>query len=80
MATVSFTNMQDRPVTLVIEPWAMAEVIPAGGKIAFEVADDSADGVEFALTEEGDPFIFILSSVVRFRAHGQDWEFLNSSN
>ena len=76
MAIVTFSNQQNRTVNLVIEPWAMAEDIPAGGKMEFEVPDDeNSDGIEFALTEDGDPFIFILARFVRFRAGGKDWEF-----
>ena len=76
MAKIVFENLQDKVVTLVIEPWAMAEIVPPGGKVFFEVADDHPPEVlEFALTAEGDPFIAVVSSLVRFHAKGRDWEF-----
>jgi hypothetical protein len=76
MAKVTFSNQQDKAVTLVIEPWAMTEEVAAGGSMEFEVPDDeSADGIEFALTKDGDPFIAIVARYVRFRVGGKDWEF-----
>jgi hypothetical protein len=75
MAIFTFTNGQDKPVTLVIEPWAMTEEIPSDGKMEFDVSDDVLDGLEFALNENGEPFIAVVGSLVRFRAQGRDWEF-----
>jgi hypothetical protein len=75
MAIFSFSNQQDKPVTLVIEPWAMTEEIPPLGRMEFDVSDDVLDGLEFALNESGEPFIALFGSVVRFRAQGRDWEF-----
>ena len=70
-----FTNGQDKPVTLVIEPWALTEEIPPLGKMEFTVSDDALEGLEFAINENGNPFIAVSGSLVRFRAQGQDWEF-----
>jgi hypothetical protein len=75
LAEYIFENSQDKAVTLVIEPWAMAEEVPPGGKVVFEVADDELPEIQFAITKSGDPFIWIYSSVVKFRANGRDWVF-----
>ena len=73
MAKIIFENLQDKIVTLVIEPWAMAEMVPPGGKVFFEVADDHPPEVlVFALTAKGDPCIAVVSSLVRFHAEGRD--------
>ena len=75
MATFLFENLQEKNVTLVIEPWAMAESVAPGGKVSFEVADHPPPEIEFAITKEGNPFICVVSTFVRFHAEGRDWEF-----
>jgi hypothetical protein len=77
MAKFTFQNGKDEPVTLVIEPWAMAETVPPGGTVVFEVADHPPPQIEFALTREGDPYVAVVSDIVRFRAEGTDWDFSN---
>ncbi len=71
----TFQNLQTRPVRLGIEPWAMAEPVPPDGKVQFEVSDSPPPEIEFALTENGDPVIWVVSDIVRFRAQGKDREF-----
>ena len=69
-----FENLQQQTVTLAIEPWAMAEEVPPNGKVIFEVADQPPPYIYFSLTA-GHPCVSVMSSFVRFRAEGRDWEF-----
>src|SRR5262249_38716585 len=70
----TFTNLQKETVSLAIEPWAMAEEVPPDGQVIFEVADQPPPEIDFALVD-GHPSLSVISSVVRFRAEGQDYEF-----
>jgi hypothetical protein len=71
----TFQNLQSKAVTLVIEPWTMAERVEPDASVVFEVSDEPPPEIEFAMTAEGDPFISVVSDVVRFRAGGKDREF-----
>jgi hypothetical protein len=63
---VSFTfhNQRDRDVELLIEPWALVENVKAGALVVFEVNATPAADVEFSVTDEGDPFIYVVSEHV----------------
>jgi hypothetical protein len=79
MAKFLFENLQNKTVTLVIEPWAMAEEVLPDGKVVFEVSDDQPPEIQFAIMSTGDPCVCVYSSVVKFHAAGRDWEFREKS-
>ena len=70
----AFENLQQKTVTLSIEPWAMAEEVRPGGKLIFEVADQPPPEIYFSLLDDY-PSVSVISSFVRFRAEERDWEF-----
>jgi hypothetical protein len=75
MAKFQFQNYQDEDVELVIEPWAMSKIVPAGGIIEFEVNDLPPPEIEFCITEKRQPYIYVMSERVRIRFEGKDHEF-----
>lgn len=60
----SFQNQQDDDVAVVIEPWALEEIVPAGAVMVFEVNTTPAPEIEFSITEDGTPYIYVTSEYV----------------
>jgi len=79
MAKFHFQNHQDEDVELVIEPWAMTQVVPAGVMVEFEVNDSPPPEIEFCITEKGKPYIYVMSERVRISIDGKVQQFTTST-
>jgi hypothetical protein len=75
MAKILFTNNRTDPIVLVLEPWAMAETIRAGGEATFEFSDSPPPEVQFAIEESGEAFVWLNSECVRVTIDGKLWDF-----
>jgi hypothetical protein len=75
MAKFYFQNHQGTDVELAIEPWAMSKVVPAGAIVEFEVNDSPPPELEFCITEEGQPYVYVISERVRICTEGEVQEF-----
>jgi hypothetical protein len=78
MAVVRFQNHQDEKVELLIEPWAVAEIIAPGSVVEFEVNDAPSPEIEFCLTETGQPCVYVMSEEVRVRVDGHERHHFNT--
>jgi len=75
MAKFHFQNHQDVEVRLVIEPWAMCETVPAGAIVEFEVNDSPPPEIEFCITEDGGPYVYVISERVRISLEDKNYDF-----
>ena len=75
MAKFGFQNNQAVDIELVIEPWAMLEILPPGAIVEFEVNDTPPPEIEFCITEKGQPYIYVISERVRICVDGKNYEF-----
>lgn len=66
----TFRNLQDRSVELVIEPWGLVEDIPSGEIVIFEVNTAPLPEIEFSLTEEELPYVYVMSERVQIYVGG----------
>jgi hypothetical protein len=62
MPTIVFDNLSKESVTLVVEPWAMAEPVLPNGKAFVEYDDPNAE-ISFAILEDGAPCIGIMADM-----------------
>lgn len=67
----TFQNQQEKDVEVVIEPWALAENVPGGAIMVFEVNATPPPEIEFSITEMGQPFVYVMSEQVTIRV-GED--------
>ncbi len=70
-----FQNNQEVEVELLIEPWAISEIVSPGEVVEFEVNDSPAPEIEFYVVESGQPCVYVMSELVRIRANGQEHVF-----
>jgi hypothetical protein len=75
MAKFHFQNHQDEDLELVIEPWAVTQIVSAGAMVEFEVNDSPPPEIEFCITEKGKPYIYVMSERVRICINGRIQEF-----
>jgi hypothetical protein len=75
MARFNYQNHSDYDIDLIIEPWAMVESISPGEVVEFEVNDSAAPDIEFATTETGQLYIFVMSEKVSIRIKEKDYVF-----
>ena len=70
--TIKFTyhNQQSNTVELIIEPWGLIEEVPADSAITFEINVAPPPEIEFSVTEEGQPYVFVMSEQVRIWLDG----------
>ena len=71
IARFSFHNDQDVDVEVVIEPWALSYVIAGGESVYFEVNAAPPPDIEFAITESGRAYIYVMSERVLIEANGK---------
>ena len=67
----SFQNQQEDDVAVVIEPWALEEVVPVGAVMVFEVNPTPAPEIEFSITGDGQPFVYVMSEHVTILVGGE---------
>jgi hypothetical protein len=72
MAVFRFQNHQDEDVELLIEPWAIAEIVAPSVVVEFEVNDAPPPEIEFCLTESGQPYVYVMSEEVHIRVGGNE--------
>lgn len=63
----TFQNQRETDVDVVVEPWALSEKLPAGAIMVFEVNAAPAPEIEFSISEEGQPFVYVMSERVTIR-------------
>jgi hypothetical protein len=64
MVTFKFHNQRSTAVELIIEPWGVTERVEPDCDLSFRVNAFPPAEVEFASTEDGNPYVFVLSERV----------------
>ena len=75
MTKITFRNQFADGVELVIEPWATSADVGPGEIVEFEVSDAPPAEIEFAMLDDGRPYVFVLSESVRIRGAGIEQDF-----
>jgi hypothetical protein len=63
--TFTYHNPLSKVVDLTIEPWGIIEEVPGGGTATFEINVAPPPEIEFSTTEDGQPYIYVMSEQVR---------------
>jgi len=64
-AKFTFHNPISCAVELTIEPWGIVEEVPSGGTATFETNLMPPPEIEFSITEDRQPYVFVMSEQVR---------------
>ena len=74
MRTIFLTNDRDRPVTVVIEPWAWAADLSPGEEMAIDHAKLVEREIEIRFQGDGSALLSIPADGVRIRSRGRAFE------
>jgi hypothetical protein len=75
MAKFYFRNDNAKDIQLIVEPWAIAELVPAGTIVEFEVNDAPPPEIHFGVAEEGQAYIYVMSERVGIDINGERFDY-----